>query len=293
MELLGQLMINGLASGAIYALIAVGFGVVYNATGVFHLAHGAVVTFAAYVFYLALVVLHLWLPLACLLTVAAAAFLGCLIERLIYEPLRAKGAKPFALMIASLGFLVALQNVFAIAFGTDIRTVWTAGLKVYRLGPLTVTSLHLAVAVVALATFLLLQVFLTRSKHGRAIRALADNPALAVVIGINTSRAYLLVLALGSALAAVAAMLFSCDVGVEPDMGFAIVFLSAVAVITGGAGYLPGALLGALLLGVVQQLAIWQIDSAWQNGIVFAAVLVFLLMRPQGLFGNRLDIRKA
>jgi len=293
MELLGQLLINGLANGMVYALIAVGFAIVYNATRVFHLAHGAVLTFAAYVFYVSIVILRLWLPLACLASVAAAAGLGCLIELGIYQPLRSKGAKPFALMIASLGLLVFLQNVFAIVFSTDIQTVRAGGLQVYQVGPLTVTSFHFTVAVIAIATFLVLQLFLGRSKHGRAIRALADNPELAAVVGISTGRTHLLVLALGSSLAAVAAMLFSYDVGVQPEMGFSIVFLSAVAVITGGAGYLPGALLGAVLLGIIQQLAIWQIDSIWQNGIVFAVVLLFLFVRPQGLFGNKLDVRKA
>lgn len=293
MELLGQLLINGLANGVIYALIAVGFGIVYNSTRVFHLAHGAVVTFAAYAFYVSVVVLHLWLPFACLATVVAAAGLGCLIELAVYQPLRAKGAKPYALMIASLGLLVFLQNLFAIVFSTDIQTVRAGGLEVYHVGPLTMTSLHFADAVVAVAAFVLLQLFLSRSKHGRAIRALADNPQLAAVIGVDTGRTHLLVLALGSSLAAIAAMLFSYDVGVRPEMGFGIVFLSAVAVITGGAGYLPGALLGAILLGIIQQLAIWQADSMWQNGIVFAVVLLFLFIRPQGLFGSRLDVRKA
>jgi branched-chain amino acid transport system permease protein len=147
--------------------------------------------------------------------------------------------------------------------------------------------------VVTLIVFALLQLFLTATRVGRAIRALSDNPQLAPVVGIEVETTYLLVTAIGSALAAVAAILLTWDTGVQPEMGFLIVFYSAVAVVVGGAGYLPGALLGAVAFGLVQQLSIWQLDSKWQNGVVFAVVLLFLALRPQGLFGSRLNVRRA
>jgi branched-subunit amino acid ABC-type transport system permease component len=97
----------------------------------------------------------------------------------------------------------------------------------------------------------------------------------------------------GSALAGVAAVLTSLDLGVRPEMGFSVVFTSIVAVIIGGVGYLPGALAGAFLLGLVEQLAVWKLNSAWQTGLVFAVLLVFLVLRPQGLFGGRFVVRRA
>ncbi len=293
MSELAQLVLNGLTNGAVYALMAVGFAIVFNATHVFHLAHGAVLTFAAYCFYLLVAVAGLGLLLAVPITVALAALFGCLIELGIYAPLRARGAGSAGLMIASLGFLALCQNVYAIIFSTDVLTIRSGGLAIFRLGALTVTSLHIADAVVAVIVFLALQAFLTRSRHGRAIRALADNPQLAPVIGIETRRTYVLVMAIGSALASVAAVLLTWDLGVQPTMGFLIVFFSAVAVAIGGHGYLPGALVGAFAFGVLQQLATWQLDSRWQGGVTFAAVLVFLALRPQGLFGARLNVRKA
>jgi branched-chain amino acid transport system permease protein len=293
MGLLGQLVINGIAQGAVYALMAVGFAIIYNATRIFHLAHGAVLTFACYCCYLAVGVLGWSLVAAAPVTIVAGALLGCAIELGVYAPLRARGAGPAALMIASLGLLVLLQNLFGIVFTTDIQTVRSGGLAIYRLGPFTVTSLHVADLVVAFAVFALLQLFLARTKAGRAIRALADNPELAPVVGIEVGRTYLLVMAIGSALASVAALLLTWDIGVTPEMGFTIVFFSAVACVIGGAGYLPGALLGAFVLGLIQQLSIWQLDSRWQNGVVFAIVLLFLALRPQGLFGGRLAVRRA
>lgn len=293
MTLLGQLLINGLAMGAVYALMAAGFAIVYNATHVFHLAHGAVLTFSAYMFYVFLVLLHAPLPVAVGLTIVAAALLGCVIEWGVYAVLRRRGGGPPGQMLASLGLLVLLQNIFALIFSTDVLTVRTGSLTVYPIGKLTVTSHHIVVAVVTVTMFAALQLFLVFSKQGRAIRALADNPNLSAAIGINPNRTYVLILALGSIMASISAMLLTWDVGVEPEMGFMVIFFAIVAVIIGGVGYLPGALLGGFLLGFIQQLSIWQLDSKWQGGIVFAVVLLFLLIRPQGIFGNRLNVRRA
>ncbi|HUB97823.1 MAG TPA: branched-chain amino acid ABC transporter permease, partial [Stellaceae bacterium] len=214
MSELAQLVLNGLANGAVYALMAVGFAIVFNATHVFHLAHGAVLTFAAYCFYLLVAVAGLNLYLAVPATVALSALFGCFIELGIYAPLRARGAGSAGLMIASLGFLLLCQNIFAIVFSTDVLTIRSGGLAIFELGPLTVTSLHLADGVVAIVVFLALQAFLTRTQHGRAIRALADNPQLAPVVGIEARRTYVMVMAIGSGLASIAAVLLTWDLGV-------------------------------------------------------------------------------
>jgi branched-chain amino acid transport system permease protein len=292
-NLLGQLLINGLANGAVYALMALGFAIIYNTTHVFHFAHGAVFAIAAYAFYVCLILLDLGLIAAIVVTIIAAICAGGLIEILLYARLRKTGAGHNALMICSLGLLVLVQSVMAILFSTDVRTVRTGSLSVFDLGPLTITSLTITIGVTAFVIFVLLQAFLVYTKYGRAVRAISDNPDFARVIGIEPRRIYILVMALGSALAAVAAILISFDIGARPDMGFSIVFISALAVIIGGVGYLPGALVGSFAVGIVQQFAIWQIDSRWQNGIVYAVVLVYLYLRPQGVFGARLVVRRA
>ena len=293
MNLLAQLLINGIANGAVYALMAVGFAIVFNATHVFHLAHGAVLTFAAYCFYLLVAVAGVGVVIAVPITILASAGLGCLIELGVYAPLRARGAGSSSLMIASLGTLVLCQNLYAIVFSTDVLTVRSGGLSIFDLGGLTVTSLHITDAVVAICVFGMLQLFLTRTQQGRAIRALADNPQLAPIVGIEARHTYFLVMAIGSTLASIAAVLLTWDIGVQPQMGFLIVFYAAVAVAIGGHGYLLGALVGAFVFGALQQLSTWQFDSRWQNGVAFALVLIFLALRPQGLFGARLAVRKA
>jgi branched-chain amino acid transport system permease protein len=156
-----------------------------------------------------------------------------------------------------------------------------------------VTAVHVIAAIVALVVFPALQLFLSRTRWGRAIRALADNPRLAVVRGIDAERLYLLIFALGSALAGVAVVIIAFDLGVRPDMGFSIMFVALVAVIVGGVGYLPGAAAGGFLLGVTQSLSLWQLSGRWQDVVVFGALLAFLVVRPQGIFGHMLVTRRV
>lgn len=134
---------------------------------------------------------------------------------------------------------------------------------------------------------------MTRTKYGRAIRALADNPKLSVVRGVNVERLYMLIFAIGSLLAGFAVSLIAYDLGVRPEMGFPVMFVSLVAVIVGGVGYLPGAAAGAFLLGLLQNLSLWQLSGRWQDVVVFGALLIFLLFRPAGLFGHMLSTRRV
>jgi branched-chain amino acid transport system permease protein len=288
-----QLLINGLSAGAIYALIAVGFAMIYNGTRMLHLAHGAVFTFGGYTLYVLAIGLGLPLAAAFPLTIVATAALGVLMELLVYRPLRRRGSGGAAILVASLGLLSLLQALFALIFGTDTRNLRTGPLPTYEVGELVVTQLHVMVAIVAVVIFPLLQLFLVRSKYGRAIRAVADNPRLAVVFGIDLDRFHVLIFAIGSGLAAVAVGLIAFDLGVRPEMGFSIMFIALIAVIVGGVGYLPGAAAGGLLLGIIQHLSVWQMSARWQDIILFGALIAFLVFRPQGLFGHMLITRRA
>ena len=291
--LLAQLVLNGLVSGATYALLAVGFAIIYNCTRIFHIAHGAVFTFAGYALYVVAVQFGAGYWLAVPLAIVSAALLGIAMEVAIYRPLRVMGGGGNSALIASLGMASLIQALLTIGFGTDTRTLREGALQSFTFDGLAVTGLHVANMLTVIVIFPLLQLFLSRTRHGMAIRALADNPALAAAQGIDPGRTYILVYGLGSALAAIAALLVTFDLGVRPDMGFNVVFLAVVAVIIGGVGYLPGALLGAFALGLLQQISTWQIDTAWQNGVTFGVLMLFLIARPQGIFGSRFAVRRA
>jgi branched-chain amino acid transport system permease protein len=291
--LLLQLTIDGLASGALYALTAVGFAIIYNGTRILHMAHGAVFTFGGYAFYICVQKLGAPLPVAVIVALLAAAAFGVLIDILVYRPLRAKKSSEAALFVASIGTLTFCQGVFALIFTTDTLYLRQGPLKTYEIGDITLTIVHIIAAIIALIVFPALQLFLTRTRYGRAIRALADNPRLAVVRGVDVNRLTMLIFAIGSLLAGFAVVLIAWDLGVRPEMGFPVLFVSLVAVIVGGVGYLPGAAAGGFLLGLTQNLSLWQLSGRWQDVVVFGALLIFLVFRPQGLFGHMLATRRV
>jgi branched-chain amino acid transport system permease protein len=283
-----QLLANGLVSGSLYALVAVGFGLILGTTRTFHFAHGVVYTAGAYVAFLASATLGLPLAAAAVAGIVGAAALGLAIEAVVYQPLRVRGASPLAILIASLGTLILLENVIAMAFSTDAKLLTGFPVARMEMGGVGFTSLHLTTVGLAAVLIGALLLFLYRTAPGRAIRAVANNPEMAEIVGIETRRLFLLVFAVGSGLAAVPAILLTMDRGATPDMGMEAILVAAIAVIVGGLGSLPGAVLGAVILGLAQNLGVMAIRSEWQAAIAFGVLLVVIVLRPSGLFGARL-----
>ncbi len=291
--LLLQLIVNGLVAGAIYALMALGFAVIYNATRIFHIAHGAVYAIGGYVFYALAIGLKVNPVVAFLLVVPATAAAGAAIELLVYRPARNRRAGLFALFIISLGLLVFMQNALSVLFGGDTKSVWPGALPNYDFGGIVVTPYHLAVVAACVIVFPLVQWFVTRTRTGKAIQALSANRELADVVGVDVPRLYVVVFAVGSALAGIAAALLSIDLGVNPGMAFTVITFAAISVIIGGVGHLPGAAVGGFLLGLLQSLAVWFLPLAWQDVVVYGLLFLFLLFRPHGIFGQRLVTRQV
>jgi branched-subunit amino acid ABC-type transport system permease component len=293
MLLLLQLIVNGVIVGALYALITLGFAVIYNGTRLFHLAHGAVFAAGAYALWTFHALLGWDLILSFIPAVVCAAALGVSMELFVYRRLRRIQSSSEAIVIASLGLIITAEALFGLIFGTDNLTLRSGALPTYRIGSVLITQLHVVVALVAVVIFPILHYFISYTRYGRAIRALADDPNLAPLFGIDTNRLYLVIFALGSGLAAIAGGLLALDIGARPDMGFQIMFIALTAVIVGGVGYLPGAAAGGLLIGILQNVELWPLSSRWQNVVVFGALVVFLLLRPEGVFGHMLMTRRA
>ncbi|MBI3078221.1 MAG: branched-chain amino acid ABC transporter permease [Deltaproteobacteria bacterium] len=288
MTLLLQLLVNGVAAGGVFALFTVGFALVYSTTRVFHVAHGAIFTVAAYATYAGARLLGLPLVASAALATALAMLVGVGIEAWAYRPLRGRGAGLAALMIGSFGVYIVLQSLVGLLFGTQEQTVRSDPLPSIVVGGVQITALHLSVLGLCLVLFTLLQLFLTRTSTGNCIRALADNPELAAIVGIDTSRLYLVIAALGAGLAGLAAPLTALDTGIALGNGFSVLLLGCVATIVGGVGHLPGAGLAAFLLGIVQNLAVYTLSPQWQDAVVFVVLGIFLVARPEGLFGEAL-----
>ncbi len=287
MDLLLQLLATGIVVGSLYALCAVGWGLIYGTTLHFHVAHGAVFSLAAYYAYVAQAGLGLPLVAAIAVAIVAAALSGLLIDRLLYQPLERRGAVRTTLFISSLGLLIVVENLLAIVFGADPRRIETGPLQTsLRLGPVYLNYLHVLTVSLAAIGYVALVTFLRRSRLGQAIRAVSSAPEMARTVGIDLRRVHLLAYLIGSAVTAPAGILIAMDVGAEPYRGTRFVLLASVGVIMGGIGSIPGALLGGLFLGLLENLGIWQIPSEWQSAISFGAFLCFIVWKPQGFFGR-------
>jgi len=283
-----QLVLNGFLAGSVYALVALGFGLIYRVTKFFHFAHGAVYAAGAYLAFALAALAGLPLPVAFPGAVAGATLLGMGMEWAVYRPLRKRRSSSLVLLLASLGLYTVLQNVISLGFGDDTKTLrtWPVREGLAILGA-RVTPIQVAIFCASLCLFAATWAVVSRTRVGKALRAVANDPELALVSGIDSDRVILWAFGIGSGLAAVAGILVSLDVDMTPTMGMNALMMGVVALIIGGANSLPGAALGALLLGLAQHLGVWKIPSEWQDSIAFGVLLVFLLFRPQGMLGRK------
>lgn len=283
-----QLLVNGLIAGSIYSLVALGFALIYQSTRFFHFAHGAVYTFGAYFAYLFSVQLGLdrivAFPLACLATMVIG--IGC--EVAVYKPMRTKRATDLTLLIASLGLYILLQNVISVSWGDNTKTMRTgAVVEGHEVLGARITDIQITIIVTSVVLITLISLMLTRMRFGKALRALANDPELARLSGINSDRYIMYAFAVGSFLAAVAAIMISFDTDMTPTMGFNALIKGVIAVIIGGMGSLPGAALGGLFLGLAENLGVYWLPSKWQDTIAFVILILFLLFRPYGILGKK------
>ncbi|ODV06229.1 MAG: ABC transporter permease [Rubrivivax sp. SCN 70-15] len=284
--LLLQLLVNGLQTGALYALTAAGFSLVFGTTRVFHLAHGATFAIAAYAFY-ALSAAHAHWTLALLAAAAAAMGFGVLLDRAVYAPIRRHEGSFFTLFIASLGSAIVVQNLIGIAFGRSVVVVNTPLSRSSEVLPGVFVSPLAGVAVLcALLCFALLHRFLERTHRGLALRALAENAELVRAYGLEPARLSTLALALGSLLVVPAAALTVATTGANPAMGNHVMLISLAATIVGGVGSLRGAACAGLLLGMAENLSLWVLEPQWSEAVTFVVLFLFILARPTGFFGR-------
>jgi branched-chain amino acid transport system permease protein len=285
--MLSQLLANGIASGCGFAIVALGFALIYNTTRTFHFAHGAVYTWSAYLLHTFLNLWHLPLSVALGLTVLLAAVIGIAIDEVLYRPLVKRNSSQLIQMLSSLGLYIMLVNVLAMVYGNETKVLNPGIQPTYTFSGVILTQVQLVTIVCCIVLFIGLVLLLRRTRLGNIVRALRDDPELVSAVGVNPRRVRWAVFALGSALAAVAAMLAGLDIGIDPNIGMNALLNGAVAVIIGGIGIFEGAAVGGLGIGVLQSLAVWRLSTRWQDAVTFVLLIVFLLFRPQGVFGGR------
>jgi branched-chain amino acid transport system permease protein len=303
---LGQQLLNAIFIGSIYALFAVGYTLVFGILDILNLAHSAVFMLGAAVTY-SLVINH-GLPfwVACVLGVAVAALMGLVIEHVCLRPLRRRRAPPIAALISTIG--LALIIVAAIEQGrpdTIFKFLWVDGANSVSFPPgvvpnptwyvagLTLEASKVAIIPISILLMLVLGYVMRYTQVGRGLRAVAENPRAARLLGLDVDRMISLTLIISSALGGLAGILFGVALGdISPYIGRDQVEVRGLAVIVlGGMGSIPGAVVGGYLLGLIEAIALVALGSSARGGVAFAALFLLLVLRPQGLFGAQLRDR--
>ncbi len=286
----GQQLVNALSLGSIYALVAVGLAMVFGILRLINFAHGEVLMLGAFAaYYAAAVALPFWLvaPLAVLTTVVV----GVVMERVAYRPLR--GAPDVALLLTSLGVSIALQNLALLLFGAQPKRFPTPAAMSGQIalgGGVRISTVNLVTVGTALALMVGLTLFVTRTPLGLSMRATAENALAAQLMGINVTTVVVTAFVIGSGLAGVAGLLWGARVGrIEPLMGFIPVLKAFVATVIGGFGSIPGAVLGAYLLGFAEIFLVALLPgdlTSYRDAFIFGGLILILLLRPRGILGS-------
>jgi len=286
---MNQLLLNIFIASCSYLLIAISFSIIYRTAYFFHFAHGSIFMLGAYFVYFINVISNYTFSISILFSIIFCSLLGIIINSFVYKPIRRINGSSLILLIASLGIFIILQNAVSLFWGEDIKTLRNSAVKEgFVLLGARITTVQIIIVVSGIVLTVSTLMLLKYTKTGTASRAVANNPRLSEIYGINKEKIYNVVFAYGSALAAIAGILSALDTDMTPTMGFRPLMMGVIAMIIGGVGSIPGIVLGALLLGFAQNFAAWYLPSQWQDAIAFAIMLIFLLFRPQGFFGKPL-----
>ena len=289
MDKLIQTLISGLSLGSIYALIALGYTMVYGIAKMLNFAHGDIIMVGAYAVITAVFTMGLPPFIAILISIALCALLGIVIEFLAYRPLRQ--AQPLAVLITAIGVSYLLQNLALLIYGSEQKAFPTiVALPTVHIGGVYIDGITLAPLVVTAVIMVALSLFINKTRMGKAMRAVSEDKEAAELMGISVNRTITVTFAIGSALAGVAAIFYGAAYTyIRPTTGAMPGIKAFTAAVFGGIGSIPGAMLGGILLGVIEQLSKTYISTLWADAIVFGVLVVVLVVKPTGLLGKKIS----
>ena len=283
-------LIGGISLGSIYALIALGYTMVYGIAKMLNFAHGDVIMIGGYISWLVLSSLGLPVWLAIIGAILACVILGVTIEKIAYKPLRT--APPLAVLITAIGVSYLLQNVALLVFGPASKTydsVVPDNIRL-KLGAVDISGVTIVTIIVTVIIMISLTLFVNHTKSGKAMLAVSEDKGAAQLMGINVNKTISLTFAIGSALAAVAGILMcSTYPQIGPYTGAMPGIKAFTAAVFGGIGSIPGAMIGGVVLGVIENLSKAYISSQLSDAIVFAVLIIVLLVKPTGLLGKKIN----
>ena len=282
-----QFIINGLITGILYSLLAIGFALVYNTTRIFHIAAAGIYVFAAYMFWFFVAKAGLPIIPASLVAIALTMVLSLLSELLVYRPLKNKKASLNVAMIASIGAMTVIINTIAMCFGNETKVIENAILQPLTLGDIIITTPQKYQAVIGIVAITVFMAILKWTNWGLRLKALSADETLFETLGYDTKVTRVMVFLASGAFIALASCLTVYDVGLDPNMGMSVLISAIVAMIIGGVGKFSTCITGGLTLGVLQSLTVYQFASNWQNAVTFLVLLILLFLRPQGIAGYK------
>ena len=286
---MGQQIVNGLFLGSIYALFALGYTLVFGVLDILNLAHQAVFMLCAYAALLLVGHLHLHMFLSFPLAVLAGGLLGLLVDRVAFRPLRGRSDSNISGLISSIALATILEAVALQLFGPDVERfpIGTVPTRTLRLGSAVVSELQIVIIAVAVGMMAALTLLVQRTRLGRRIRAVAESPRAARVLGVNVDGVIAASFFISSALGAAAGVLFGLAFNaISPDVGRAVELKGLAVIILGGMGSMPGAAVAGFALGLLEVFTVAQIGSSYRDAIAFGVLFLVLVVRPRGLLGQ-------
>lgn len=283
-----QQVINGLNAGSIYALVAIGYTMVYGILKLINFAHGEIMMFGAYFAFIAASYFGFPSVLVIIFSVAVTALLGFLVEFIAYRPLRS--APRLSMLITAIGVSMFLQNAALLIFGADpivMPKIFPS--MIFSVGGIEISSVTLITIGLSVVSMILLQLFIKNTRQGRAMRAVSENQDAAVLMGIDVNWTISLTFIIGSALGALGGILYSTAyVTIMPTMGTMPGLKAFIAAVLGGIGSIPGAMLGGFIIGMIETLTKAYISTTWADAIVFSILIIVLVVKPTGILGKNI-----
>jgi len=286
---MGQQLLNGVFVGSIYALFAVGYTLVFGVLDILNLAHQAVFMLAAFAALLLVADAHLPLWAAMPLAVLFAGLLGILLERLAFRPLRGRADSNISGLISSLAMGTVFEAIALQIFGPDTSRFphGTFPDRLIRIGGASASLLQLCIIAISVVLMALLTLLLARTRLGRQIRAVAESPRAARILGVNVDRVIAAAFFISSSLGGAAGVLFALAFNsISPDVGRSVELKGLAVIILGGMGSIPGAVVAGFALGLIEVFTVARFGSSFRDAVSFAVLFVVLLARPRGLFGQ-------
>lgn len=288
--LLLEQLINGVTLGSIYAIVALGFTLVFGVLGIINMAHGEIFMVGAFVGVITTGVLKWPLWLAFIAAIVVTGILGYLLERITLRPLRGKkGVSHLAPLISTIGVSILLENLSHHIFGAGNKPFRTPFSEIsIEVGSVTIYLVQIVIFVISIILMMGLSIWLSKSKAGKALRATAENLETASILGVDTKKIITLTVVIASAMGGIAGILVGMAFNsVSPQMGLSIGLKGLAIIILGGMGNIKGAMVGGLILGLSETFLVAYGDSGYRDAIAFIMIIIILLIRPQGIFGSK------